>query len=163
MNKMHTDLLITPIKLYVTRTIRLVCSKYCFWLRRGYNISSKLSSDRLSLFGWSVHCWMVSALARTLQLVTDRPNNMFCLENKWYHYYKFANNKMTAFTSHDLRQNQSKWSYSIYDFSYHSANRPIANYGRVGYLSGTPSNEVNIVVFNWSHNLDIIQPMQTRC
>jgi len=39
------------------------------------NISSKLPSDRLSLFGRSVNNWRVSALARTLQLFTDRPNN----------------------------------------------------------------------------------------
>jgi hypothetical protein len=66
-------------------------------LFRGYNISSKLSSGRLSLFGWSVNCWMVSALARTLQLFTDRPNNMFCLENKWYHYYKFLTIKWRVY------------------------------------------------------------------
>jgi hypothetical protein len=36
-----------------------------------YIISSKLPSDRLSLFGRSVNCWR----AGTLQLFTDRPNN----------------------------------------------------------------------------------------
>jgi hypothetical protein len=38
-------------------------------------ISSRLPSDRLSLFGRSVNCWRVSTLARTLQLFKDRPNN----------------------------------------------------------------------------------------
>ena len=66
-------------------------STLAFSLSYIYIISSKLHSDRLSLFGrsvnsWkvrlrlslfgrSVNCWRVSALARTLQLFTDRPNN----------------------------------------------------------------------------------------
>jgi hypothetical protein len=66
----------TIIDLYIYRN-----NIFCVWTGM-LCISSKMSNirisqlrDRLSLFGRSVNCWRVSALARSYQLFTDRPNN----------------------------------------------------------------------------------------
>ena len=64
---------IMPDLKYLYRVLYILIN--CFFKQIVDIISYKLSSDRLSLFGRSVNCWRVSALARTLQLFTDRPNN----------------------------------------------------------------------------------------
>ena len=66
----------TIIDLYIYRN-----NIFCVWTGMLFT-SSKMSNirisqlrDRLSLFGRSGNCWRVSALARSYQLFTDRPNN----------------------------------------------------------------------------------------